>query len=364
MLNDCEEEYQDVFNKYQEYKLVVDANNKIINDIELKTGKECPYCYSLIEEVKFSGILEKARNVLSLKQPEFEILITKLEEVKTKKCNISNIKKKVENEINNKKISLQEAEKEISDTHKEISKLSKVQKPDSEVAMLLLCEQIESLKKQSIDKQNELKGSTPFEIIKKNATNELIEKVKECKSKEDEIKKNEDRIPYYEFWFKAFGDTGIRKYVIDGIIPTLNSQLDYWLQFLIDNKIKLSFDNELNETIDRYPFNGRPYVYHALSGGQRRRLILTVAAAWAYVTTLNSGASPSIIFLDEVTMNMDVIGVQGIYRMICELAKEKQVFVIDHNESLLEMLQGCDTIYLEMQNEISTKVVDSIEVTC
>ncbi len=166
-------------------------------------------------------------------------------------------------------------------------------------------------------------------------------------------------MPYYEFWVKAFGDTGIRKYIIDGIIPTLNERIEYWLQFLIDNKIKLTFSNELDETIDRYPFNGRPYIYHGMSGGQRRRLNLTVAAAWAFISALNSGAAPSIIFLDEVTMNMDIVGIQGIFRMICELAKEKQVFVIDHNENLLQMLDGCDTIYLEMQDEISKKVVDT-----
>jgi ABC-type multidrug transport system ATPase subunit len=97
-----------------------------------------------------------------------------------------------------------------------------------------------------------------------------------------------------------------------------------------------------------------------MSGGQRRRLNLTVAAAWAFISALNSGASPSVIFLDEVTMNMDVVGVQGIFRMICELAKEKQVFVIDHNENLLQMLDGCDTINLEMQDEISNKVVDTL----
>jgi hypothetical protein len=44
--------------------------------------------------------------------------------------------------------------------------------------------------------------------------------------------------------------------------------------------------------------------------------------------------------------------------MICELAKEKQVFVIDHNEALLEMLNGSDTICLEMKDEVS-KVVTS-----
>lgn len=171
-----------------------------------------------------------------------------------------------------------------------------------------------------------------------------------------EIKSKDNEQPYYEFWVKAFGDSGIRKYIIDGIIPTLNSGIEYWLQFLIDNKIKLEFNSELEETIDRYPFNGRPYVYHVMSGGQRRRLNLAVSQAFAHIMMLNSGASPSLVFLDEVSINIDEAGVEGIYRMICELAKDKQVFVIDHNPNLLNMLSGCDLVYLEMQDEISKRV--------
>ncbi len=43
--------------------------------------------------------------------------------------------------------------------------------------------------------------------------------------------------------------------------------------------------------------------------------------------------------------------------MICELAKEKQVFVIDHNENLLQMLEGYDTVNVELKDEIS-KIVN------
>ena len=64
----------------------------------------------------------------------------------------------------------------------------------------------------------------------------------------------------------------------------------------------------------------------------------------------------SVVFLDEVSTNIDEAGVEGIYRMICELAKDKQVFVIDHNQNLLSMLEGCDTINLEMKNEITKKI--------
>jgi energy-coupling factor transporter ATP-binding protein EcfA2 len=128
------------------------------------------------------------------------------------------------------------------------------------------------------------------------------------------------------------------------------------LQFLADNKISLTLDSELKEKVDRYPFKGKPYVYAGLSNGQRRRLILALSQALAHIQMLNVGAAPSAIWLDEVSINLDEAGIEGAYRMICELAKEKQVFVIDHNESLLQSLDGCDTIYLQMQEAVTTRV--------
>ncbi len=102
---------------------------------------------------------------------------------------------------------------------------SKVPKPDSSVQELLISEQITSLKKQANDKQEQLNGITPYDVIKQNAITELANKTQDCKKKKDELKESEDLVPYYDFWLKAFGDTGIRKYVIDGIIPTLNDRI-------------------------------------------------------------------------------------------------------------------------------------------
>jgi chromosome segregation ATPase len=55
-------------------------------------------------------------------------------------------------------------------------------------------------------------------------------------------------------------------------------------------------------------------------------------------------------------MNMDRAGVEGIYRMICELSKERQVFVIDHNAALMQMLDGCEKIYLQMKGGVTKQV--------
>jgi DNA repair exonuclease SbcCD ATPase subunit len=342
-----------------ELEKLISLNKKCISDIADKTSsKECPYCLGNIDEANFATIVEQARKVIDENEPFLDICKKEYEEELSKSESLNNAKIKTDKGIAQYNNKINSLGKEINDAHLAINELCKITPPDSNVSELLLAEQFENLKKKATEKQEVMKGPSPFDEIKTAAVNDLNKKVQDCKQKKDDIKSSEDLLPYYEFWVKAFGDTGIRKYVIDGIIPTLNDRIEYWLQFLIDNKIKLTFNSELEETIDRYPFNGRPYVYHGMSGGQRRRLNLTVAAAWAFVSALNSGSSPSVVFLDEVTMNVDAIGVHGIYRMICELAKEKQVFVIDHNEALLEMLSGSDSICLEMKDEVS-KVVAS-----
>jgi len=164
-------------------------------------------------------------------------------------------------------------------------------------------------------------------------------------------------LPYYEFWVKAFGDSGIRKFVVDGIIPALNAKTAYWLDFLIDGKIKLTFDNQLEEKIERNPADGDPFVYYAMSGGERRRLNLAVSQAFAHVMMLNSGTSPSLVFLDEVTTNIDPIGVQGVYNMIVELSKEKQIFIVTHDRDLLDLVSGCETINLVRKDGFTRLVV-------
>jgi DNA repair exonuclease SbcCD ATPase subunit len=179
-----------------------------------------------------------------------------------------------------------------------------------------------------------------------------------CDGKKKEIENAQADIPYYEYWLQGFGPEGIRKWVIDGIIPALNSKIAYWLQFLIDNKISLKFDNMLVETIERNPPDGDAFVYHAMSTGERRRLNLAVSQAFAHVMSISTGTNPSLVFLDEVSTNIDPLGVQGIYSMICELAEEKQVFITTHDHDLLKLLETAHVIRLQRKNGITRMLPD------
>jgi DNA repair exonuclease SbcCD ATPase subunit len=259
---------------------------------------------------------------------------------------LSEKQKKVKEFTTSKELIISKANSEIRDWRMKISEAMKVKEPKADSSELLLQQEIDMLEQSLLSKQLELDGKTPFDDIIDSEREDLKRNKDICSKKSDCIKDSEENLKHYQFWQAGFGDKGIRKVVVDGIIPQLNNRIAYWLQFLIDNKIALRFDSEFNETIERNPADGDPYIYHAMSAGQRRRLNLAVSQAFADIMMLSCGTVPSLVFLDEVTTNIDPIGVQGIYNMIQELMEDKQVFVTTHDKDLIKMLETATTMNL------------------
>jgi DNA repair exonuclease SbcCD ATPase subunit len=261
---------------------------------------------------------------------------------------------KLDKIINKGEEALSDVSQKIKLYRGEIGIKSKLEKPESGIKEKVLEERIVEIRKQITSKTKEIEGPSPYVEIVKSAVKEHNEKEKECNKKKREVGKAKTEIPYYKFWVDAFGDNGIRKFIIDGIVPALNGRVSYWLQFLIDNKISMVFNNQLEETIERNPSNGDPFIYYAMSGGERRRLNLAVSQAFAHIMMLSSGSCPSLVFLDEVTSNIDSNGVEGIHSMIFELAKDRQIFITTHNQNLLDMLSGCEVITFHKKDGFTT----------
>lgn len=344
----------DVNRQVKKHLEVVKEKQQFIADLQSnEPGTRCPSCYGLVDEANFEHAIKDAdKEIAAAKQ-----LVNKhLEDLKLLSAEIETLKEKQKKfkeliEHGEKVIATEDAK--LRQLRSELVAASQVREPKADSSELLLQQQIEELKKQAKAKKDEFEGPSPFVDILANDQAELNRVVAECDSKKAEIQTAESELPYYEYWQIAFGDNGIRKWVVDGIIPALNSRIAYWLQFLIDNKISLRFDNQLEETIERNPPDGDPYIYHAMSAGQRRRLNLAVSQAFAHVMMVSTGAVPSLVFLDEVTTNIDPLGVQGIYNMICELAEDKQVFVTTHDPDLVRMLHGADVISLIHEDGIT-----------
>lgn len=327
------------------------AKEAVVADLMAeKVGTRCGKCRGVVQEENLQEYADELRREMTDISLDILKYVANGKEITTKVEELKGKQKKVRDYISQFMTKLSGLEEELRTLRRELVEASQVREPKADSAEFLLQQQIDTLKKRLEEKQAEAKGPSPFDDILANDREELEKITQTVAEKEAEIKEMEADLPYYDYWINGFGETGIRKWVIEGIVPELNTRVNYWLQFLIDNKITLKFDSQLNEVIERNPPDGDPYVYHAMSTGQRRRLNLAVSQAFAHIMTISSNATPSFIFLDEVSTNVDPSGVQGIYNMICELAEDKQVFVTTHDQELVRMLQGSDTIRLVHQD--------------
>lgn len=339
----------------KEAQAELDRHLKLIAGLEnLQDGQNCPVCHAVINPENYGPVLvhsrseaDRCRHVIGEKAG---VISEEKERYGKKSSTISMMEEKI-SEAEGKVAVL---DGKIRKSRAEIAELAQIGKPEGNAVERVLEAEIVELKKQLKSKKEECDGASPYKEIIEQAEAEKVQKVDEREVKAKELLDVESEMPYFEYWLEAFGDNGIRKFVIDGMIPALNDRVSHWLECLIDGMIEVSFDNKFDETVSR---NGNPASYHNMSNGECRRINLAVSQSFAYVMMLDSGSCPSVVFLDEITGGgIDRAGVYGVYNMILELAKERQVFVTTHNETLMGLLQGCDTITLKKQNDITVLV--------
>lgn len=343
------EEFKD-FSRDTKYK--IEEKNRIVKEIENleaeEAGSKCTKCKGIIDIKNIEKYISNLEKDLGEKKKEIlednekaKVFEQNLKEIKEKQEKLNTLKMQVSKEIN----SLNSKSKDL---RSEFLSLGKIKEPKKEEKEIILQNEIKEIKN-NIEKIKE-KNVSPFEEIISNETKDFEKIESKLKKKEKGIKEIEEKIPYYDFWISGFGEQGIRKWIIEGIIPDLNKRINYWLYFLIENSINLSFDNELQEKIERSPPDGDPYIYYAMSTGQRRRLNLAVGHSFAYITELSCDSIPNLIFLDEVTTNVDPSGVAGVFKMIKELSETKQVFVTTHDQDLIRLLENESKLKLIHEN--------------
>lgn len=332
----------------------VDLNNskgKVIKLENLATGERCGVCHGMISPENYGSVLTHERNCVEGAEARITKNKARLVDLKKQFDEKAAAVTKLTAGITDCDEKIRSISIELEKLSRQIGKINSMQRPDSSAGSARLEAEITELKKQAKAKQEELAGESPYaEIIARYGVEQEQQEAL-SKQKGVALREAEQEIPYLEYWTEAFGDKGIRRYVVDGIIPSLNSRIAYCMQYLIDSKIEVVFDNELNEDIKR---KGNQAYYYAMSNGEKRRINLAVSQAFAYVMTLNSGSCPSIVFLDEITGGgIDRAGVTGVYNLIFELAKDRQVFVTTHNQVLLDMLAGCQSLKLVKKDDIT-----------
>lgn len=276
-----------------EKKQFINIQNDIRNvqkEIDLYDSGKCPTCRTDFNSDYYSSL----RQSLVEKKEGFEKIKSELEQ------NITNIKEK------------QKKLKEIS---------TKTNESFSEMSYFLKnCKiQIEQLNKKKEIENIDLPNVDEF----KKSIEELEEKKSISVDKSSICK---DKELYYKELNKIFGEEGVKKNIIAGIIKPIN-------HFIAENikKMGIPFEVKLDETFTaEIKQFGTPIETDSLSTGENKRVNISILIA--YLKLIRTKKFINILFLDEVFSSIDIEGIDSILSLLKSFANDYNIniFVVHH----------------------------------
>jgi DNA repair exonuclease SbcCD ATPase subunit len=229
-----------------------------------------------------------------------------------------------------------EVESSISNIRERVSKLEVI-KESTNTSFNDLNYLLKNYKSQ-IDKLNLQKGN---EIGTSINISEFENSIKELEAKKEISKESEsicrDKELYYKELTKIFGEDGVRRTIISGIIKPIN-------HFINENisKMSLPFKVELDETFTaNIKQFGSPIEHDSLSTGEAKLLNLSILTA--YLKLIRTKRTINVLFLDEVFSSIDIENIEKILVLLKSFATEYKIniFVVHHalmNEELFDRI--------------------------
>jgi DNA repair exonuclease SbcCD ATPase subunit len=131
---------------------------------------------------------------------------------------------------------------------------------------------------------------------------------------------------YYKELNRIFGEDGVKKSIISGIIKPIN-------HFISENikKMMLPFDVRLDETFTaEIKSLGVPVEHDSLSTGETKKINISILIA--YLKLIRTKKHINILFLDEVFSSIDIEGIDSILGLLKSFANDYNIniFVVHH----------------------------------
>ena len=154
----------------------------------------------------------------------------------------------------------------------------------------------------------------------------------EISNSKEESKKYSDEKELYQSLDEILSDGGIKRVLIDRVIPLLNGRITE-ISERLDFKFTFCFDNEFNPVINHLGMEVSP---ESLSTGQRKKMNLIVLLSFIELIKMKHNKM-NIMFLDEIFSGLDRINVYKAIEILREYADRygMTIFVVSH-ESLPE----------------------------
>jgi len=167
-----------------------------------------------------------------------------------------------------------------------------------------------------------------------------------------------DSMRYYDFWLKYGGDKGLKSYMLDSIVPSLNRSAVKYSNDITGGKYEVTFSTQkvvggvLKDNFDvTCSIKGGSGSISTMSGGERQRLNLIVTMCLQDLVVSSANSELPLKIFDEPFDGLDQEGQEYVFNTIHAEAQSRLVLFTTH---LLEY-QGCfDALYVaEKVNGVS-----------
>lgn len=139
---------------------------------------------------------------------------------------------------------------------------------------------------------------------------------------------------YLDVVLSMLRDGGIKAKVIENYLPVINQSINKYLQIL-DFFVDFNLDSTFKETIKSR--HRDEYTFSNFSEGEKMRINMAILLAWRYIAKLRNSVSTNLLIMDEVfDSSMDQDGTAELFKLLEELSKSTNLFVISHNANYLD----------------------------
>ena len=182
-----------------------------------------------------------------------------------------------------------------------------------------------------VAKQNEEISQMADDIDEKKKELDGIDEDIEIYNKEKEKLSNQKYL--YELATTMLKDGGIKTRIIKQYLPIMNKLINKYLAEM-DFFVSFNLDENFNESIKSR--HRDEFTYDSFSEGEKMRIDLALLFTWRAVAKLKNSANTNLLILDEVfDSSLDAAGTDEFMRILNNLVKNTNVFVISHKGEIL-----------------------------
>lgn len=199
--------------------------------------------------------------------------------------------------------------------------------------------------------------------VKLKNAGELASKIQALQASVDislnSIANNKQQLEVYKTLSAVYSPTGAQAYVLDSVVDSFNEVIQKYIDMMSPNisYVLNSFKENSNGDIvakfsETLMKGGSVVSVGSLSGGEEKGLSLCVDFALLEVLETQFGMSLNPIILDEPFDALDAAGREIVIDLLENLARARQIFVVDHASEAKALFT--QAVRIELRNDIST----------